>query len=177
MRDGKQITALQLVGKARVASQHDTENGSGVELGGGEQTQFAEYRGLKLLRFVDQQDGTDRFEVILPTCSEDLEAAPSVVGAQRDVKEFAHLAVEVGEVGRGMGQGGDHQIAVARQPIRKQTQNHALADARLPDDQGEATVADQMLVDAPAEAFDARRERLDRQFRREGIPFEAVEGE
>ena len=78
-----------------------------------------------------------------------------------------------------MRQGGDHEIAVARQPLRKQAQNHALAGARLPDDQGEAAVADQMLVDAPAEAFDARRDeqRFGRQFGREGIPLEAVKRE
>ena len=64
-----------------------------------------------------------------------------------------------------MRQGGDHEIAVARQPLRKQAQNHALAGARLPD--GEATVA--ALVDAPAEAFDARRDeqRFGRQERRD----------
>ena len=74
---------------------------------------------------------------------------PPLVGAQRDVKEFAR-----GRSRRGWtGQSGDHQVAVARQPVRKQAQNHALAGARFPD--GEAAVP--ALVDAPAEAFDARR--------------------
>ena len=42
-----------------------------------------------------------------------------------------------------MRQGGDHEIVVACQPVCKQA--HALAGAGLPDDQGEAAVANQMF--------------------------------
>ena len=73
---GLQVVALQLVGKARIASQHDAE--AGVELRGGKQAQFAEHCWLQ--RFVDQQDRPDRFKVVLPAPAQHLEAAPSVVG-------------------------------------------------------------------------------------------------
>ncbi len=47
----------------------------------------------------------------VPSGAERLEAHPSIVGFEFDGEEVAELAVEVGEVGRRMGQRGDCCIA------------------------------------------------------------------
>ena len=54
-----------------------------------------------------------------------------------------------------------------------------LPRARVAMDHGKAAFADLRLLDAPAEVLDTGRHihRLGRQFWREGIPFEPIEGQ
>ncbi len=75
--------------------------------------------------------------------------------------------------------GADGNIGDLLKVFGQQTQDDALAVARIAVDHGEAALANLCVLDAPAEVLDLGRhvDRLARQFRREGIPFEPVEGE
>jgi hypothetical protein len=114
-----------------------------------------------------------------PGLAQRLEAAPAVVRAQRHAKEIAHLAIEVGEVALRMGDRPDGEIGQPRQALGQQTQRHAFARARVAVDHREAALADQPVLDAPAEVLEARRhmDRLGGHLGREGVPLEPVEGE
>ncbi len=54
--------------------------------------------------------GANRIVRIDPITGQPLEAHPSIVGFELDGEEVAEFAVEVGEVGRRMGQGGDGEV-------------------------------------------------------------------
>jgi hypothetical protein len=115
----------------------------------------------------------------VPALAQRLEAAPSVVGLERDAEEVAHLAVEVGDVALGVGQRAHGHVAQLCEPLGQQPQRHALARPGLAADQRKAAFAHQALLDAPAEALDpgGGAQGLGRQVRGEGIPLEAVERE
>ncbi len=58
-RQRKQVGMSQEFHPAVVPRQHHGQQGSGVEVGAGQQPQFAEHFGSHLLGFVDQQHGLD----------------------------------------------------------------------------------------------------------------------
>ena len=113
-----------------------------------------------------------------PTFPQGLEATPAVVRPELDAEQISHLAVEVGQVSTGMGDGTYGQITQLPQPFSQHPQHNTLARAGVTGDQGKATFTDQSLFDAPAEAFYlcCGMQGFDGQLRREGIPFEAIQG-
>jgi len=70
----------------------------------------------------------------------------------------------------------DGNIGEFFKPFGKQAQDDALAATRIAVDHGEAALANLRVLDAPAEVLDlpGHVNRIDRQFGREGIPFEPV---
>jgi hypothetical protein len=176
-----ELLAAQLLGQARVAGEHHAQERLRIELRAGHQAQLREHRRAHLLGLVDEQHraAAGRFQMGEPGLAQRLEAAPAVVRAQRHAKEIAHLAIEVGEVALRMGDRPDGEIGQPRQALGQQTQRHAFARARVAVDHREAALADQPLLDAPAEVLEARRhmDRLGGHLGREGVPLEPVEGE
>jgi hypothetical protein len=153
----------------------------GVEIGGGQQAQFGEHGGLHLLRLVDDEHrpGQRAVDVRLPALAQDLGAAPAVVRAQFDAEEFAHLAIEVGDVGLRPADHADRDVALCRQRwSARMRKTGGFAAAGRAGDEGEAAFGGQLL-DAPAERFQARGDvqRLGRHVGGERVPFEAVERE
>ena len=98
--------------------------------------------------------------------------------AQFDAEEFAHLAIEVGDVGLRPADHADRHVALRRQRCGQDAQGGGFAAAGRAGDQGEATFAGELLH-PPAEQFQARGDvqRLGRHVGGERVPFEAVERE
>ena len=113
-----------------------------------------------------------------PTFPQGLEATPAVVRPQFDAEQIPHLPVEVGQVATGMDDGAYGKVTQLPQSFRQHPQHHTLAGAGVTGDQGKAPFTDQSLFDTPAEAFYLRcgMQGFDGQFRREGVPFEAIQG-
>ena len=99
--------------------------------------------------------------------------------AQRHGKDVAHFAVEIRQVALRMIDRADRDVGQSRETLGQQAQGDALAGARIAVDHREAAFADLGVLDAPAEVLDPRRhiDRLGRQFGREGIPLQPVQGE
>jgi hypothetical protein len=97
----EELIGAQTFGEASVAGEHDGQQDIGIEIGRGEQAQFGEDGGLHLLRLVDDENwpGQGALDVRLPSLAQDLGAGEAVVRAQFDTEEFAHLAIEIGDVG------------------------------------------------------------------------------
>jgi hypothetical protein len=69
----------------------------GVEVLAGEHAQLGEDAGERFLSLVDDEHraGQSGGDVLGPASAESFEAAPAVVGLERDVEELTELAVEV----------------------------------------------------------------------------------
>ena len=89
----------------------------GVEIGGGQQAQLGEHGGLHLLSLIDQKHrpGQGALDVGLPALAQDLGTAVAVMRAQLDAEKFAHLAIEVGDVGLRAADHADRHVALCRQ--------------------------------------------------------------
>ena len=88
---GQEVRAVELGGQAAVAGQDDGEDGAGVQVGAGEQAQFAEHDRVHFLGFIDEQDRAVEggFDVVVPFFPQDFGAGPAVVrarGARRRVR-------------------------------------------------------------------------------------------
>ena len=114
-----------------------------------------------------------------PALAQRLEAAPTVGGFQRHREDVSQLAIEIRQIALRVIDRADSQVGEFLEPFGQQAQHDALAAARIAVDHGEAALANLRMLDAPAEALDLRRHvnRVDRQFRGEGVPFEPVQGE
>jgi hypothetical protein len=178
---GQQLLAAQVIGEAGIPGEDDAQQRLGIEAGAGEQAQLVEHGGTHLLGFVHQQHGAPAggFQMAEPGRAQRLEAAPAVVRAQRHAEQLAELAVEIPEAALRMIDGADGEIRESGEALGEQTQHHAFAGARFAVDHRKAAFADPYLLDAPQELLHARGdvEGLDGQFRGEGMPFQAVEGE
>ncbi|CDQ09482.1 hypothetical protein AFERRI_30128 [Acidithiobacillus ferrivorans] len=176
-----QFFPAQFFGEPGIPGEDDTEQALGIEAGTGQQAQFAEHGGIHFLGFVDEQHraaagGIQMGEPALAQC---LEAAPAVTRFEGDGKDISQFPVKVSEIALWVMDGSDGQVRQLRQALGQQAQYHALAGAGIALDQGEAPFPDQGMLDPPAEVLDLWRDvdRINRQVRREGIPFEPVEGE
>ncbi len=165
----------------RVAGDDDAQQRLGIETGTGQQAQLREHLRRHFLRFVDEQNrsATAGFEMAEPALAQRFEAAPTIGGFQRHRKDVAQLAIEIGQIALRVVDRADGDVGEFFEPFGKQAQDDALAAARIAVDHGEAALANLCVLDAPTEVLDLRRhiDRVDRQFRREGIPFEPIEGE
>ncbi len=114
-----------------------------------------------------------------PAFAQGLEAAPAVVGLERDAEEITEFAVEVGQIALWMGQHTDGQIGESGQALGQQAQGDTLAGAGIALDHGEAALTHQGLFDPPAEVLQLRRDaqRLERQFGGEGVPLQAIQSQ
>ena len=177
----EQILAPQELGEAAVAGEDDAEQRAGVELGAGQHAQLAEHGGKHLLRFVDEEHGAQAgvLEVAEPAVAQGLEAAPAIVGLQGDAEEVAEFAVEVGQATLRVREGADGEVGQPAEAFGEQAQGDRLAGTGIAGDEGEAAFADEALLDARAEEVDLRghEQGFERQLDREGIPFQAIEGE
>ena len=101
LASGQELIGAQALGEPSVAGQYHGQQDVGVEIGGGQQPQFGQHGGLHLLCLVDHQHrpAQGALDMRLPALAQDLGAAVAVMRAQFDAEEFAHLAVEVGDVG------------------------------------------------------------------------------
>jgi hypothetical protein len=86
---GEEFIGAQTFGEPPVGGQHGGQQDVGVEVGGGQQAQFGEHGSLHFRRLIDEKHrpGDGALDVSLPAL------------AQFDAEEFAHLAIEVGDVG------------------------------------------------------------------------------
>ena len=114
---GEEFIGAQTFGEPPIAGQHDGQQDVGVEIGGGQQAQFGEHGGLHLLCLVNQQhrSGQGGLDVRLPTVAQGLGATPAVMRAQLDAEEFAHLAIEVGDIGLRPTDHADRHVALCCQ--------------------------------------------------------------
>ncbi len=169
------------VDQAAVAGEDDREDGARVEVGGRQQADLGDHRGQQLLGLVDEHHGPHAGVVDMgePSLAQVFEAGPAVVVHQVDAEHPADLAVEVGQPGRGVGDGTDPEPVRAAEAVGEHAQRHALSGAGLAGDQREAALAHKMMLDSEAEAVDggAHHEAVDRKVGGEGVPFEPVEGE
>ena len=119
----------------------------GVEIGGGQQAELGEHGRLHLLRLIDEQywPGEGGLDVSLPTLTQGLGPTPAIMRAQFDAEEFAHLAIEVGDVGLRSTDHADRHIALCYQRSREDAQGGGLAAAGHSGDQGEAAIAGELL--------------------------------
>jgi len=101
------------------------------------------------------------------------------MGFERHREDIAQLPIEIGQRTLRMRNHTDRDVGQARQALGQETQDHALAGARIAMDHRKAALANQRLFNAPAEVLDTRRnkDRLGRQFGREGIPFQPIQGQ
>ena len=148
----EELIGAQAFGEASVAGEHDGQQDVGIEIGGGEQAQFGEHGGLHLLRLIDDEhrSGQRALDVRLPALAQDLGAGEAVMRAQFDTEEFAHLAIEVGDVGLRPADHADGDVALVGQRCRQDAQGGGFAAAGRAGDEGEAAVAGELLH-APAE--------------------------
>ena len=114
---GQEVIGAQTFGQPSVTGQHGGQQDVGVEIGGGQQAQFGEHGGLHLLCLIDQKHrpGQGALDVCLPALAQDLGTAVAVMRAQFDAEEFAHLAIEVGDVGLRPADHADRHVALCRQ--------------------------------------------------------------
>ena len=101
------------------------------------------------------------------------------MGLEADAEEVAEFAVEVGPMALRMGQHADGQIRQPRQAFGEHAQGDTFSGAGVTLDQGEPTLAHQGLFDPPAEVLQFWRDeqRLERKFRGEGVPLQAIQGQ
>ncbi len=174
--EGQELLGAELLGEPAVTAEHDGEKGAGVELGGGEQAELIEDRGLHLLRFIDDEDRTEKrgLDVRLPALAEDAGAGPAIVRRELDPEEVAEFAVEVGDAALRSAEDADGEILVGGELVDQQPEGDRLAEAGVAGDEGEAALAGE-VVGAPAEVFDlgGEEERLGRDLGGEGVPLEA----
>jgi hypothetical protein len=113
----QQVIGMQTLGEASVTGQHDGQQDVGVEIGGRQQPQFGVHAGLHLLGFIDHQNRSAQgaLDVRLPALAQGLGTAIAVMRAQFDTEEFAHLAIEVGDVGLRPTDHADRHVALCRQ--------------------------------------------------------------
>ena len=78
-----------------------------------------------------------------------------------------------------MAEHADGQIGALGQPVGEHAQSDAFAGAGVAVDQGEAALAHLGLLDAPAEVLQLRcdEQRFGGEFRREGIPLQAIQSQ
>lgn len=92
-----QVGCAQAFGGALVTGQYHAKELAGVEILGGEHTQFVEDGGEVLLCFVDNQHRLNQClrDVVAPAGARDLKGGPPIVGGERDGKEVSKLAIEI----------------------------------------------------------------------------------
>ena len=91
-----------------------------------------------------------------PALAERLESAPAIVRRELHREDVTQLAIEVGAFRLGPFDHADRDVTHRRKPPRDDPQRHRFAGARLPRDQREAPLLDQ-LFDAPGEVLDPGR--------------------
>ena len=113
----EELLGAQAFGEPSVSGEHHGQQDVRVQIGGGQQTEFGHHRGLHLLRLVDDQHGPGQraLDVGLPALAQDFRAGEAVMRAQFDPEEFAHLAIEVGDVGLWSADHADGDVALCRQ--------------------------------------------------------------
>src|SRR5689334_13573115 len=91
---------------------------------------------------------------------------------------MAQFTVKVGHPGLRPSESADGQIAHLAQPFGEDAQSGAFARTAIASGEGKTAVAD-LLLDAPAEAFDLGKSQQSRgrHLGREGIKFEAVKAQ
>jgi len=138
-----------------------------VEVGAGQQPQFAEHLRSHLLGFVDQQHGLDAGggQMGTPPLAEGFEAAIAIRGAEFHREDLAQFAIEVGRLGLRPLQHAEHYVPQGPQAFGDDPQGHRLAGPRLAGDHREAALLDQLL-DAPGEVLDpgSHQQRVAGQF-------------
>jgi hypothetical protein len=178
--DRDQLVATELLGQPGVTGEHHVEDGSGVEVCGGKDSQLGQDRSRHLLCLVDQEQRSvaSRLDVCQPRLPQRLESSPSIVGSQGDAEELAELAVEVGDGALWPGQHADLDVAQVGQVVGQDSQRHGLAGTGVAGDQGEAALV-HLVFDAPAEVleFIGPPQRLGRDVGREWVPLESVKGQ
>ena len=94
-------------------AQHHGEDGSGVEVGGGQDPELGQDRRGDLLSLVDEEHRpvASGLDVCQPPLAQRLEAGPSVVRRESHAEQLAELAVEVGDGALGPGQHPDLDVA------------------------------------------------------------------
>jgi hypothetical protein len=81
-----------------ICGQHGGEDRARIELGAGQQPQFAQGRSAHLLRFINQEHRTIQrvLDVMKPLFAQNLGTGPSVVRSQGDRVQMAKFAIEIG---------------------------------------------------------------------------------
>jgi hypothetical protein len=175
-----EFLGTQALQQPTIAGKHDSQQDVAVEAGGREQPQLGEHSRQHLLGLVDDQHGSRQggVDMGLPALAQHLGAGPSVVRGELDSEQVAHLAIEVDEAGLGPAEDADLDVALSCEPLGENTQRDRLAGAGRTGDEGEATLADELL-DAPAERLDASADvkGLDRHVGSEGVPLETIESQ
>jgi hypothetical protein len=87
--EGEEIRGTEAFDEAPVAGEDDAEQLAGIEILAGEETELGKDGGVGLLRLVDDEDGPGERggDVLGPASAEGLEAAPAIVGLERDTEE------------------------------------------------------------------------------------------
>ena len=91
--DRQQISAFQASDQTMVAGKDDGKDGTGVQLGAGEQAQFREDGAVHFLAFIDDEDRSvdGRLDVSEPFFPEDFGAVPEVVRGQGYGEELSQF--------------------------------------------------------------------------------------
>jgi hypothetical protein len=110
--DGEEFLATELLDEAAITGEDDGQDGSGIEVGGGEDSEFGEDVGVHFLCFIDEEDGSEvsGFDVSEPFFAQGLETSPSVVGDEGDAEECAEFTVAVPDTALGTGQDADIDV-------------------------------------------------------------------
>src|SRR5580692_11358102 len=113
-----------------------------------------------------------------PSCTQCLEAGPSIVSGEGYGEEVSKLAVEVHRAALGMLDGADEDIGQSAKALGEQAQGDALSGAGIAGEHSEAAVGDAEL-DASDEAVDGGggEESFGRNVRAEGMKLQSVERE
>jgi TolB-like protein len=168
------------VGQTAVPGEDHQEDGSGVQVGAGEQAQFRENRGLHLLCFVDDQHGPIErsLDLGLPFFPKRFGPVPTVVRVQGYAEEISHFPVEVEDGGLGARENSEHDILDCAEAIGEDAQGCTLATPRLAADQSEAAFS-HLVFDPPAEALSGwgGEESRGGDIGGEGVELEGVKGE
>src|SRR5262249_48988422 len=169
----QEFRRAQMLEQPAVAGQHDGQQDVGIELNGGEQAQLREHDRAHLLRLVDEQhrSGECGIDVGLPALPQHGGAGPAIMRMQADPEEFAHLAVEVGDVGLRTADHTDPDIALRGKVVGEQAHGGGFAAPGHAGEQGKSALFG-LLRNAPAERSDGRGgvQPLDRRARRKRVP-------
>ena len=92
--EGEQIRGTEALDEASVTGEDDAEKLPGIEILAGQEAELGEDGGERLLSFIDDEDraGERGGDVLGPASAEGLEAAPPVMGLERDTEEITELA-------------------------------------------------------------------------------------
>jgi hypothetical protein len=92
--------------------------------------------------------------VIEPAGPQRFEATPTVADADGDAEQVAELAVKVAQVALRVMDDADGEVGQAREALGEHPHDDALAGAWIAMHQGEASLSQMSLFDAPAEVLD-----------------------